>query len=247
MNVITATEFQMSERASLKARLAALRERAAPLGASEILALAFDAFPENLAIVSSFGSESVALLHMAVKLNPHVPVIFLNTGKLFGETRRYRDQLQDVLGLTDIRSIAPNPHDRDTRDPNGDLWSRNPDACCNLRKVLPLRRALADFEATITGRKRFQTTTRAQMEKVEIVDGRICFNPLAEWTLPELVKYIAGNALPQHPLADDGYPSIGCVPCTRRVQPGENYRDGRWSGFDKIECGIHEGVAGEGI
>jgi phosphoadenosine phosphosulfate reductase len=113
--------------------------------------------------------------------------------------------------------------------------------------VVPLRRALEGFEAQITGRKRFQTSARSAMAPVEYFEGRFRFNPLADWTLADLDAYTAKYELPHHPLADDGYPSIGCMPCTRRVQSGENYRDGRWAGLDKDECGIHTGLDGEGI
>jgi phosphoadenosine phosphosulfate reductase len=174
-------------------------------------------------------------------------VLFLNTGKLFGETMRYRDRLQEVLGLTDIRAIGPHPDDRQAADPEGTLWSRDPDACCHFRKVVPLSRAVAGFAATITGRKRFQTATRSTMDRVELVDGRFRFNPLVDWSLDELAGYVEEKGLPKHPLVMDGYPSIGCMPCTRRVAAGENYRDGRWAGFDKDECGIHGGIDGDGI
>ena len=228
-------------------RLAALREQAKPLDARGILELALvSAFPEKTAVVSSFAAESVVLLHLVAQIEPSTPVLFLNTGKLFGETMRYRDRLQEVRGLTDIRSIGPHPIDRANRDPEGTLWSRDPDACCHFRKVAPLARALAGFEATVTGRKRFQTEARAKMEKVELADGRFRFNPLLDWDLPDLVRYIDEHSLPKHPMVHDGYPSIGCIPCTRRVAPGEAYRSGRWVGFDKDECGIH-GLDGEGI
>jgi phosphoadenosine phosphosulfate reductase len=126
------------------------------------------------------------------------------------------------------------------------LWSRDTDACCNFRKVIPIRRALEGFAAQITGRKRFQTNARHNMHAVEYFDGRFRFNPLASWSQADLETYIAEHNVPKHPLVDDGYPSIGCMPCTRRVQTGENYRDGRWSGLDRDECGIH-GRDGEGI
>jgi phosphoadenosine phosphosulfate reductase len=227
--------------------LARLREQAKPLDARGLLKLALVfAFPAKIAVVSSFAAESVVLLHLVAQIEPSTPVLFLNTGKLFGETMRYRDRLQDVLGLTDIRSIGPHPSDRAKRDPEGTLWSGNPDACCHFRKVVPLARALAGFEATVTGRKRFQTAARAKMEKVELADGRFRFNPLLDWDLPDLVRYIDEHQLPKHPMVNDGYPSIGCIPCTRRVAPGEAYRSGRWAGFDKDECGIH-GLDGEGI
>jgi phosphoadenosine phosphosulfate reductase len=232
----------------IAARLAELRARARGRDASGVLRLALtEEFAGRIAAVSSFGSESAVLLHLIAQVDPATPILFLNTGKLFGETLRYRDRLQDVLGLMDIRVIGPNPADRAHLDPEGTLWSRDTDACCDFRKVVPLKRALEGFAAQITGRKRFQTGARADMERVEHFDGRFRFNPLADWAPAELENYALAHDLPRHPLVEDGYPSIGCIPCTRRVQAGENYRDGRWSGLDKDECGIHVGVDGEGI
>ena len=229
-----------------QARLAKLQAMAAGLDAVGVLRLALREFPGSVAMVSSFGSESAVLLHMLSVIDPNVPVLFLNTGKLFGETLRYRDRLQDQLGLGDVRSLAPHPIDRAARDPDGTLWSRDTDMCCNFRKVMPLKRALEGFEAQITGRKRFQTNARAAMQTVEYFEGRFRFNPLADRSQSDLDAYMTEHNLPRHPLVDDGYPSIGCMPCTRRVAAGESYREGRWSGLDKDECGIH-GVDGEGI
>jgi phosphoadenosine phosphosulfate reductase len=234
--------------AELRAQLVDLRAKAAPRDASGILELAIkESFPGETAVVSAFGAESVVLLHLVAQIDPATPVLFLNTGKLFGETLRYRDRVQEVLGLTDVRSLGPHPDDRARLDPEGTLWSRNTDACCNFRKVVPLRHALEGFRAQVTGRKRFQTSARATMEKVEFFEGRFRFNPLMDWSLEELAQYIEAHNLPKHPLVNDGYPSIGCMPCTRRVAAGEGYRDGRWAGLDKDECGIHVGVDGEGI
>jgi phosphoadenosine phosphosulfate reductase len=230
------------------ARLAKLEAAAEGRDAAGILQLALtEEFAGQTAVVSSFGSESAVLLHLVAAIDPTTPVLFLNTGKLFGETLRYRDRLQDVLGLTDVRTIGPHPDDRARLDPEGTLWSRNTDACCDFRKVMPVKRALTGFTAQITGRKRFQTSARAEMKTVEYFEGRFRFNPLADWTLAELEAYAAEHGIPAHPLVEDGYPSIGCMPCTRRVQAGEGYRDGRWAGLDKDECGIHIGVDGEGI
>lgn len=230
------------------ARLRSLRAKAEGRDAPGILRLAIEEeFAGKVAVVSSFGAESAVLLHMIAEVDATTPIIFLNTGKLFGETLRYRDRLQDVLGLADLRAIAPHPDDRQMRDPDGTLWSRNTDACCNFRKVLPLKRALSGFEAQITGRKRFQTNARHEMQPVEYFEGRFRFNPLADWSLADLEAYMTKHDLPRHPLVEDGYPSIGCMPCTRRIQSGERYRDGRWAGLDKDECGIHTGVDGEGI
>jgi phosphoadenosine phosphosulfate reductase len=230
------------------ARLAGLLQAARGRDATGIVELALrEAFAGETAIVSSFGAESVVLLHLVAQVDPATPILFLNTGKLFGETLRYRDRLQDVLGLTDIRSLAPHPADRARLDPEGTLWSRDTDACCGFRKVVPLRHALDGFAAHITGRKRFQTNARARMERVEYFEGRFRFNPLCDWTLRDIEAYAAEHNLPRHPLVEDGYPSIGCLPCTRRIQSGEAYRDGRWAGLDKDECGIHAGLDGEGI
>ena len=231
----------------VRAKLAELQGEAEGRDARGILEIALKG--ENArktAVVSSFGSESAVLLHLVASVDPNTPILFLNTGKLFGETLRYRDRLQELLGLGDLRSLAPHPIDRATRDPEGTLWARDPDACCNFRKVVPLKRALEGFAAQITGRKRFQTKERAVMQTVEYFEGRFRFNPLADWSLSDLESYAVKHDLPRHPLVEDGYPSIGCMPCTRRVQVGESYRDGRWSGLDKDECGIH-GVDGDGI
>jgi phosphoadenosine phosphosulfate reductase len=230
------------------AKLSQLQDAARGRDARGILELALKGeFAGKSAVVSSFGAESAVLLHLVAKIDPATPILFLNTGKLFGETLRYRDRLQDELGLGDIRSLAPNPADRARLDPEGVLWARDTDACCNFRKVIPLKRALEPFAAQITGRKRFQTRERAEMQSVEFFEGRFRFNPLADWTLVDLEAYTAKHGLPRHPLVEDGYPSIGCMPCTRRVAAGEDYRAGRWSGLDKDECGIHIGLDGDGI
>jgi len=231
-----------------RARLSQLQAKANGRDALGIVELALrESFPGRTAVISSFGSESVVLLHLVAQVDPTAPILFLNTGKLFGETLRYRDRLQDELGLVDIRSVGPNPSDRKRLDPDGTLWSRDTDACCNFRKVVPIKHALAGFDAQITGRKRFQTKDRSRMEAVEFFEDRYRFNPLADWTLRDLENYASSHNLPRHPLVDDGYPSIGCMPCTRRVAAGGGYRDGRWAGLDKDECGIHAGVDGEGI
>jgi phosphoadenosine phosphosulfate reductase len=222
------------------AKLAQLQDAARGRDAHGILELALTGeFKGKSAVVSSFGAESAVLLHLVAEIDPNTPILFLNTGKLFGETLRYRDRLQDLLGLGDVRSLAPNPADRARLDPEGVLYATDTDACCNFRKVIPLKRALEPFAAQITGRKRFQTRERAEMQAVEFFEGRFRFNPLADWTLADLEAYTQQHALPHHPLVDDGYPSIGCMPCTRRVAAGEDYRAGRWSGLDKDECGIH--------
>lgn len=196
-------------------------------------------FPGRIAQVSSFGAESAVLLHMTAEIDPAVPVIFLDTGKLFGETLRYRDTLIARLGLTDVRSVQPEAARIDRADPKGALWLHNPNRCCHLRKVLPLERALTGFDAWITGRKRYQGASRDSLAPIELVDGRVKINPLAGWSRGDLEAYRAAHDLPEHPLVADGFLSIGCMPCTDRVAPGEDVRAGRWRGHDKTECGIH--------
>lgn len=235
-------------------RLLSLQQKYAGLDGKILLqSMIHDEFLGKIALVSSFGAEAAVLLHMVAEVDPTVPVIFLNTGKLFGETMRYRDRLQMQFGLTDVRAIGPHPHDEGERDPDGVLWQSDIDACCHFRKVVPLKRALAGFEAQITGRKRFQTEARAHLETIEVDPQRgpgfLKINPLINWSLDDLTLYVERYKLPKHPLVKDGFFSIGCMPCTERVRPGGEYRDGRWAGLDKDECGIHlpENVDGDGI
>lgn len=204
-------------------------------------AMILDVFPGRIGLVSSFGSESAVLLEMVSEINPALPILFLDTGKLFGETLRYRDILRDRFGFTDIRSLEPVKDELEAEDKNGLLWTRDLDACCDLRKTRPLDQALVGFDAWITGRKRFQSDGRADLPLIEESAGKTKINPLANWNLEGLQAYANERNLPRHPLVADGYLSIGCMPCTRRVAPGEGYRAGRWSSTDKTECGIHIG------
>ena len=193
----------------------------------------------RVAAVSSFGAESAVLLHMVAQIDRDVPVIFINTQKIFGETLQYRDELSEQLMLTELRVFRPDPRLLAARDATGLRWNYDPDGCCDLRKVEPLRRALAPFDAWISGRKGFQAGTRALMPRFEEDEGRLKLNPLADWDKPRLEAYFEQYRLPRHPLEAQGYPSIGCVPCTSKVRPGEDPRAGRWRGWDKVECGIH--------
>jgi len=189
--------------------------------------------------VSSFGAESAVLLHLLADVDRNIPVVFLDTGRLFAETLQYRTQLSERLGLTDVRTVSPEPERVSAKDPHRALWMTNPDLCCFIRKTEPLQRALKGFDAWITGRKRFQNALRAVLPMFEAEGERIKINPLVNWSSAELQAYAARNDLPPHPLVAQGYPSIGCVPCTSRVLPGEDQRAGRWRGMDKVECGIH--------
>ena len=219
------------------AQLAGHLER---LPAQEILHEAINTlWPGRIVLVSSFGAESAVLLHLAAAVDPAVPVVFLNTGRLFGETLRYRDSLVRRLGLTGVREVKPDPGEVTAIDGDRNAWRVAPDLCCHVRKTLPLQRALAGAEAWITGRKRFQAPSRSQMPVLERVDGKIKVNPLANWTQESLRQHVERHGLPRHPLEADGFRSIGCMPCTDRVAPHEHARAGRWRGQEKTECGIH--------
>jgi phosphoadenosine phosphosulfate reductase len=194
---------------------------------------------ERLAVVSSFGTESAALLKVMADVDPAIPVIFLDTGWLFEETLAYRDTLIATLGLRDVRSIKPLEETLTREDGNRDLWFSDPDACCRIRKVEPLARALAPFSAWINGRKRFQGGVRAAIPVVETDGGRLKFNPFATISRQEIEAIYAHAKLPLHPLAAKGYLSVGCMPCTSRTSPDEDARAGRWRGRPKTECGIH--------
>jgi len=227
----------------------ALQARYAGLGGVDLLrSLVNMEFHNRIALVSSFGTEAAVLLALAAEVDPSIPVIFLDTGKLFGETLRYRDSLIKRLGLTDVRTIEPDPVELKAADPEGLLWQTSPDACCNVRKAIPLERALGGFDAWISGRKRYQAITRAAIPTLELgADGRIKVNPLADWSREEIEAEFQRRGLPRHPLEADGFLSIGCMPCTDRVAPGQDPRSGRWAGLDKTECGIHRPFASSAL
>ncbi|MCA0909488.1 phosphoadenylyl-sulfate reductase [Qipengyuania gaetbuli] len=197
----------------------------------------------DMAIVSSFGAESAVLLHLVSEIDRSIPVLFLETGKHFPETLAYRDELTDLLRLNRV-DVYPDLADLQSRDETGLRWSYDPDGCCELRKVRPLEKALAPFDASLTGRKAFQSSTRANLPRFEVdtsdAQGRLKVNPLIDWKAEDIAAYMSVHELPRHPLVERGFPSIGCSPCTRAVAPGEDPRAGRWSGWDKVECGIHK-------
>jgi phosphoadenosine phosphosulfate reductase len=194
----------------------------------------------RVALVSSFGAESVVLLHLVSVIAPETPVLFIDTRMLFPETLDYQREVAEKLHLCDLRTIrAPQPRVA-FEDPDGTLHRFNTDACCAVRKVEPLERALREFDGWITGRKRFQGSGRETVEFFEAEgDTRIKVNPLAHWGREDIAEYMVENRLPRHPLVARGYPSIGCAPCTTPVAAGEDPRAGRWRGTAKVECGIH--------
>jgi len=212
---------------------ARLNERFAQAPADEILRAALSALPGRIALVSSFGADSAVLLHLLAQIDRDVPVLMLETQMLFAETLQYQRDLSAHLGLRDVRLLVPDP------DVPDDLHRRDTKACCQLRKVAPLERALAEFDGSITGRKRFQTGQRAQMPLFEADHaGRLRVNPLASWSAQDLSDHLRAHDLPRHPLVAQGYPSIGCAPCTQPAL-GEDARAGRWADESREECGIH--------
>lgn len=203
-----------------------------------------DGLVGDLATVSSFGAESAVLLHLISEVAPDLPVLFLDTGKHFPETLAYRDKVISALGLTNLRNLTPDAETLAQKDESGLRWSYDPDGCCEIRKVIPLANALSDYDATLTGRKAFQSATRANLPRFEVdtsdSQGRLKINPLIDWAADDVQAYFKEHNLPRHPLVTEGYPSIGCGPCTNKVAPDEDPRSGRWKGWDKTECGIHK-------
>lgn len=226
---------------SVSDRVALLNTRYKHHAATTVLEHALkDADLGRVALVSSFGAESVVLLHLVSVIAPETPVLFIDTRMLFPETLEYQRQLAEQLHLCDVRTIRASQPRVAYEDPDGTLHQFNTDACCAVRKVEPLERALKTFDGWITGRKRYQGSARATVEFFESEDDRrIKVNPLAHWGREDLEEYMVNNRLPRHPLVAKGYPSIGCAPCTSPVAPGEDPRAGRWRGSQKTECGIH--------
>lgn len=218
---------------------AALQARYSRLEPELIIELCTDRlFAEEIAAISSFGTESAVLLHMISEIDRTLPVQFLDTGKHFAATHRYREDLIDRLDLRDVRIISPDPALLAGADPVGMLFAQDADKCCDVRKVEPMASALAPFRAWMTGRKRFQSLTRSALPVFEAVGKRVRINPLAHWPADDVDIYRKVHDLPDHPLAARGYLSVGCEPCTLPAQDG-TARSGRWAGIDKIECGIH--------
>jgi phosphoadenosine phosphosulfate reductase len=226
--------------AERSARADDLEARYGALSAQDVIRQALaEEFAGGVAAVSSFGADSAVLLHMIAEIDRSLPVMFLDTGKHFGETLEYRDALAADLGLSDVRVITPLEAVLSRDDPDGGLHKRDTDACCGIRKVEPMARAVEPFGAWLTGRKRFQAATRGALPVFEAVGPRLRINPLAKWTTSDLADYMRAHDLRENPLIAYGYLSIGCFPCTEPVKAGEDARSGRWAGQAKTECGIH--------
>lgn len=207
----------------------------------DILQWGLETFSPDVAMATGFGPSGIVLAHYLAGLNPKTTIFYLETDLLFPETYALRDALAERLGITFIPVHAGVSLERQAEEQGPALWARNPDRCCFIRKVLPLRRFLADKSAWITGLRRDQAPSRANTGIVEwdAANGLVKLNPLAAWTKGEVWRYIHVHDLPYNRLHDEGYPSIGCMPCTRPVASGEGVRAGRWAGFVKTECGIH--------
>lgn len=224
-----------------------LESRFAGLKASSLLRLVIeDLYPGRVALVSSFGADAAALLHMVSRVDTATPIIFVDTGQHFPETLAYRDELVGRLGLTNVVVAEPRPETVQQEDPEKFLFASDPDRCCDIRKVRPLAEAMQDYDAWITGRKGFQSDIRATLPLFEAEGDRVKVNPLVGWTATDVLAYIKDAGLPRHPLVAKGFPSIGCLPCTSPVRPGEDERAGRWRGRGKTECGIHVGALDAG-
>ncbi len=205
-------------------------------------------FAGQVALISSFGADAALMLALVGEVDKATPVFFLETEKHFPETLVYGKALTEMLGLTNVHWLKPDPEMVARIDPTGDLWSTQPNRCCWMRKVEPLNRAVEalGIKALITGRKRYQTAERAEMHSIELDDkGIFRINPIAEWSRERQKQEVAARNLPAHPLVGQGYPSIGCAPCTKPVAEGQDERAGRWAhtiGIEneqKAECGIH--------
>ncbi|PIR31838.1 MAG: phosphoadenylyl-sulfate reductase [Alphaproteobacteria bacterium CG11_big_fil_rev_8_21_14_0_20_44_7] len=205
-------------------------------------------FKNEVALFSSFGAHSALLIDMVAEVNPKTPILFLDTEKHFAKTYEYVEQITKKLCLKNVHFLKPDPKLVKNTDPNGELWSIQPNRCCWMRKVEPLQRAIKELgiKALITGRKRYQTSERNDMGYFQVdADGIFRINPLAFWDKDKIAKEFKFRQLPQHPLVAEGYKSIGCEPCTIPVGENGDERDGRWAhtadlyGEQKSECGIH--------
>jgi len=195
-------------------------------------------FKNRIALVSSFGTEAAVLLELVARVNPDTPVIFLETGMHFAQTLQYKRKLTERLGLTNIHNVEPAAEDLKEHDPENSLWQWDTDKCCHIRKVVPLQKTLGRYDAWINGRKQMHGGERVRLPRVELNGKHIKVNPLARWTRQDIEAAFAELGLPQHPLKEQNYLSVGCWPCTQPSTDGD-IRSGRWAGSEKSECGIH--------
>ncbi|MEQ8433614.1 MAG: phosphoadenylyl-sulfate reductase [Oceanicaulis sp.] len=225
--------------AAREARAEALAQELKGADPETILARALEVYAGRIALLSSFGAEAALGLHLLAGADPETPVLFLETQRHFAQTLSYKDRLVSALGLKDVRVLEPDAEEAEHEDSDGKLYERDGEACCALRKVRPLARGLEDFDAVITGRKRYHGGARGALRAVEFDGERVKINPLAFLSPDEVAARFKALDLPSHPLRAAGYASIGCWPCTSPAsEPGS--RDGRWAGEDREECGIFD-------
>ncbi|MBO0719455.1 MAG: phosphoadenylyl-sulfate reductase [Blastocatellia bacterium] len=207
----------------------------------EILEWAVERFAPRLVMTSNFGAEGIVVIDKLARIASQTPVVYLDTGFQFEATDRLKEQIRERFRIELIEQRAELSVDAQNRQYGEKLYRRDPDLCCRLRKVEPLKKALAGYDGWIAALRRDQSPTRAKIGIVEWnkKHGLVKIHPLAAWTRRDVWDYIMRNRLPYHPLYDDGYASIGCEPCTSRVAAGEHERSGRWEGQGKMECGIH--------
>lgn len=240
MNPLDAVKLNDQESLS-PAALRDLSPRVEALGAQEIVHWAVEQYPEGLVLASSFGAEDMVLIDMLTRVSPHPVIFYLDTGLLFPETYELIQKTEERYGVRAVQ-VTPEITIAEQGQQYGEaLWSRTPDQCCHIRKVLPLQQYLRDQKAWITGIRRDQTPQRQHAPVVGWDDRHqlVKINPLAAWTSKDVFRYLVKNHVPYNPLHDMGYPSIGCTPCTRPVKAGEDPRAGRWAGQEKTECGLH--------
>jgi phosphoadenosine phosphosulfate reductase len=223
------------------AQIQAVQRSAESWSPREILAWAFEAFGNRVAISSAFGVEGMVVIDIASRLGRDFRLFTIDTEFLFFETYALMDRISEKYGIEIEKVYSVLSPEEQKQTHGGALWSRDPDLCCNLRKVEPLRRKLAELEAWITSIRRDQTSTRASAGKIEwdAKFGLVKINPIADWTSKQVWRYIQDHDVPYNSLHDQSYPSIGCTHCTRAVRPGEDARAGRWAGLAKTECGLH--------
>lgn len=225
----------------MKTEAESLKNVAESWNPAHILHWAFDTFGDSVAISSAFGGEGMVLIDMASRLRTKFRLFTLDTEFLFPETYNLMDRIEQRYGLTIERVFAWNSAEEQERVHGPQLWLRNADQCCNLRKVEPLRRKLGELQAWMTSIRRDQTPDRASAGKIEWDEkfGLVKINPIADWNSAQVWQYIRAHDVPYNPLHERNYPRIGCTHCTRAVRPGEGERAGRWSGLSKTECGLH--------
>jgi len=223
-------------------RVQELQAAAESWSAAEVLTWAFQRFGPRIALASAFGPEGMVLIDVAVELRPDVRVFTLDTGLFFPETYELMSAVEQRYGIA-IERVRPALTVEEQAVQHGlALWQHNPDRCCYMRKIEPLRRKLATLDAWITAIRRDQTLDRAHAQKVEwdAKFGLVKVNPLCDWTSEMVWEYLRAKEVPYNALHDRGYPSVGCAPCTLPAQNRDDARSGRWAGLDKTECGLHQ-------